>query len=40
MFVLRVEWLIDSVYIHKRMMEEEYQIRSFQEGGKASTVHL
>ena len=26
---MRVEWLIDAIYIHKRMKEEDYQIRSF-----------
>ena len=29
MHLVRVEWLIDSIYIHKRMKEEDYQIRSF-----------
>ena len=27
--VVRVEWLTDSIYIHKRMREEDYYIRSF-----------
>ena len=29
MHLVRVEWLIDAIYIHKRMKEEDYQIRSF-----------
>ena len=29
MSVVRVEWLIDSIYIHKKMKEEDYFIRSF-----------
>lgn len=33
--VVRVEWLIDSIYIHKKMREEDYQIRSFKPPGKA-----
>lgn len=28
-FILRVEWLIDSIYLNKRMREEDYFIRSF-----------
>ena len=28
-YLVRVEWLIDSVYLNKRMSEEDYFIRSF-----------
>ena len=35
--VLRVEWLIDSIYIHKKMKEEDYQIRSFKGRIQSST---
>lgn len=36
--LVRVEWLIDSIYIHKRMKEEDYFIRSFK--NKDSTMHF
>lgn len=35
--ILRVEWLIDSIYIHKRMKEEDYQIRSFRSPNVSSS---
>lgn len=34
-FIVRVEWLIDSIYLNKRMREEDYFIRSFK--AKASS---
>lgn len=37
-FILRVEWLIDSIYLNKRMREEDYFIRSFK--AKGSTLQL
>lgn len=37
-FVLRVEWLVDSIYLSKRMREEDYFIRSYK--GKAGPGQL
>jgi len=28
-YILRVEWLIDSIYLHKKMTETDYFIRSY-----------
>lgn len=36
-YVLRVDWLIDSIYIHKKMKEEDYQIRTFKSVVASST---
>jgi hypothetical protein len=37
--LVRVEWLIDSIYLNKRMKEEDYLIRSFKSRIN-STLHL
>jgi hypothetical protein len=35
-FLVRVEWLIDSIYLNKRMREEDYFIRSFRPRASSS----
>lgn len=39
-FLVRVEWLIDSIYLNKRMSEEDYFIRSFKARNNSNTVAL
>lgn len=38
--LVRVEWLIDSIYLNKRMSEEDYFIRSFKPRANSNSVPL
>ncbi len=37
--IVRVEWLIDSIYINRKMKEEDYFIRAYK-SKLGSTLHL